>query len=157
MNRRLDESQGRCGLLKGKGHPRTGHEGLDGEQWYSSTLYLTSALIGVGGQRHAPATLPSEKDPVPILQEAGWASGPVWTGAKNLTSTGIRSSDRSVRSESLYGLSYTGPNNELVYTRRVYAETYDLFCTIRHAVAQQGAVQEDAECTRTSEMREFSF
>jgi len=24
------------------------------------------------------------KDPVPILQEAGWASGPVWTGAENL-------------------------------------------------------------------------
>ena len=24
------------------------------------------------------------KDPVPIVQEAGWASGPVWTGAKNL-------------------------------------------------------------------------
>ena len=23
------------------------------------------------------------KDPVPILQEAGWASGPVWTGAKS--------------------------------------------------------------------------
>jgi len=25
------------------------------------------------------------KDPVPILQEAGWAPGPVWTGAENLT------------------------------------------------------------------------
>ena len=24
------------------------------------------------------------KDPVPIVQEAGWAPGPVWTGAKNL-------------------------------------------------------------------------
>jgi len=24
------------------------------------------------------------KDPVPIVQEAGWASGPVWTGAENL-------------------------------------------------------------------------
>ena len=23
------------------------------------------------------------KDPVPILQEAGWAPGPVWTGAKS--------------------------------------------------------------------------
>jgi len=31
------------------------------------------------------------KDPVPILQEAGWASGPVWTGAENLVPTGIRS------------------------------------------------------------------
>ena len=25
------------------------------------------------------------KDPVPIVQEAGWAPGPVWTGAENLT------------------------------------------------------------------------
>ena len=24
------------------------------------------------------------KDPVPILQEAGWAPGPVWTGGKSL-------------------------------------------------------------------------
>ena len=24
------------------------------------------------------------KDPVPIVQEAVWASGPVWTGAENL-------------------------------------------------------------------------
>ena len=23
------------------------------------------------------------KDPVPILQEAGWATGPVWTGGKS--------------------------------------------------------------------------
>jgi len=24
------------------------------------------------------------KDPVPIVQEAAWATGPVWTGAENL-------------------------------------------------------------------------
>jgi hypothetical protein len=28
--------------------------------------------------------LPPEKDPVPIVQEAGWAPGPVWTGTENL-------------------------------------------------------------------------
>ena len=48
-------------------------------------------------------------DPVPIVQEAGLASGLVWTGAENLTSpTGIRSPDRPARSESLYRLSYPG-------------------------------------------------
>ena len=26
------------------------------------------------------------KDPVPIVQEAGWTPGPVWTGAENLAS-----------------------------------------------------------------------
>jgi hypothetical protein len=25
-----------------------------------------------------------EKDPVPVVQKAGWAPGPVWTGAENL-------------------------------------------------------------------------
>ena len=49
------------------------------------------------------------KDPVRIIQEAGWAPGPVWIGAKNLIPTGIRSPDLSARSESLYRLSYPGP------------------------------------------------
>jgi len=46
------------------------------------------------------------KDSVPIAQEAGWAPGPVWTGAENLASTGIRSPNRPARSQSLYRLSY---------------------------------------------------
>jgi len=44
------------------------------------------ALEGVRGQSHAPAALYPGKDPVPIVQEAGWASGPVWTGVENLAS-----------------------------------------------------------------------
>jgi hypothetical protein len=47
--------------------------------------------MGVGGQWHAPAAFTPGKDPVPIVQEAGWAPGPVWTGAENLALTGIRS------------------------------------------------------------------
>ena len=45
------------------------------------------------------------KDPVPIVQEAGWAPGPVWTGEKFRPH---RDSipDRPVRSQSLYRLSY---------------------------------------------------
>ena len=73
---------------------------------YSSTLSLTSALVGVGGQSHAPADLPPWKDPVPFVQEAGWAPGPVWTGAESLAPTRIRSPDRPARSQSLYRLSY---------------------------------------------------
>jgi hypothetical protein len=41
----------------------TGHEGPEGEWKYSSTLSLTSALDGVGGQLHAPASLPPGKRP----------------------------------------------------------------------------------------------
>ena len=45
------------------------------------------------------------KDSVPILQKAGWAPGPVWTGGK---SRPHRDSipDRPARSQSLYRLSY---------------------------------------------------
>ena len=46
------------------------------------------------------------KDPVPIVQEAGWAQEPVWTGADNLAPIGIRSPDRPARSQSLYRLRY---------------------------------------------------
>ena len=45
-------------VVKGKGQPLTDHGGPVGEQRCSSTLSLTSALDGVGGQRHAPAALP---------------------------------------------------------------------------------------------------
>ena len=45
------------------------------------------------------------KEPVPIVQEGGWALGPVWTGEK---SRHHRHSipDRRTRSQSLYRLSY---------------------------------------------------
>jgi hypothetical protein len=46
------------------------------------------------------------KDPIPVVQEAGWASGPVWTGAENLVPTGIRFLDRPSRRQSLYQLRY---------------------------------------------------
>jgi len=41
------------------------------------------ALDGVGGLPHPPAASTPGKDPVPIVQEAGWAPGPVWTGGKS--------------------------------------------------------------------------
>ena len=45
------------------------------------------------------------KDPVPIVQEAGWAPGPVWTGAENFAATGIRSPGRAAGSQLLCRLS----------------------------------------------------
>ena len=68
--------------------------------------------MGVGGQPHAPAAFTPGKDPVPIVQEAGWAPGPVWTGAENSPPTGIRSPERPAHSESLCRLRYLGPFNE---------------------------------------------
>ena len=45
------------------------------------------------------------KESVPILQEAGWAPGPVWTGGKSRPHQDSIP-DRSARSQSLYRLSY---------------------------------------------------
>ena len=64
--------------------------------------------MGVGGQHHTPAALPAGKDLVPIVQEAGWASELVWTGAENLHLTRIRSLDHPSRSKLLYLLCYPG-------------------------------------------------
>jgi hypothetical protein len=91
--------------VEGKGHALTGHECPEEEWRYSSTLSLTTALDGMGGQYHAPAALPPG-DPVHIVLKAGWVTGPVWTSAENLARIEIRSPDRPARSESLYLLSY---------------------------------------------------
>ena len=40
--------------------------------------------MGVGVQHHDPAAFTPGKNPIPILQKAEWASGPVWIGAENL-------------------------------------------------------------------------
>jgi hypothetical protein len=80
---------------------------LGGEE-NSSFSFLTSALDGVSGQRHAEAALyPGKGPPVRIVQEAGWAPEQVWTQRlqeKFFASAGIepRSLGRPVRSHTLY-------------------------------------------------------
>ena len=77
------------GKGKGKVHPRTGHEGPEGEEMYSSTLPSTMALDMGGWSAPRPDRITPGKDPVPIVQDAGWAPGPVWTGAENLSPPGF--------------------------------------------------------------------
>jgi len=55
-----------------------------------------------------PLFTPGE-NPVPIVQEAGWAPWPVWTGAENLASTGIRSPDRPASSSVAIPTELPGP------------------------------------------------
>ena len=51
-----------------------------------------------------------ETDPVPVVQEAEWAPGPVCSGEINLVPLpGVRSRERPARSESLYSLRHPGP------------------------------------------------
>ena len=51
---------------------------------YSSTLPSPLALDAGGQSAPRPGRFTPGKDPVPVVQEAGWAPGPVWTGAENL-------------------------------------------------------------------------
>ena len=100
-----DKDKGK-GKPKVKVRPRAGHEGPKGEK-YHSTFSLTSALGGGGWSTPRSGRFTPWKDPVTIVQEAGWAPGPVWTGAENLAPTGIRYPNPS--SPSLYRLSHPGP------------------------------------------------
>ena len=56
-----------CSKGKGKVLPRTGREGPEGEQMYSSTFPSTSALDGGGWSTTLPGRYSPGKDPVPIV------------------------------------------------------------------------------------------
>ena len=84
-------------LVKGKGRPRTGHKGLEGEQWYSCTLSVTSTPDGGGQSTSRPGRFTDGEETWYLLYT------PVWTGVQNLPPppTGIRSTDRPARRKSL--------------------------------------------------------
>ena len=69
---------------------------------------MTTAVEGgEGSTSHPGLSLPPGKDPVPIVQEAGWAPGPVWTGAENLAPRpGFDPRTVQPVAQSLYRLSY---------------------------------------------------
>ena len=76
---------------------------------------MITALEGGEGSASRPGRyLPPGKDPIPTVQEAGWAPGPVWTGAENIAPTGIRSPDLPARSQ-------------LLISKEKYIITYVLF------------------------------
>ena len=67
---------------------------------------MTAALEGGEWSAARPGrTLPPGKDPAPILQEAVWAPGPVWTGGKSRPHWDSIP-DCPACSQSLYRLSY---------------------------------------------------
>jgi len=77
-----------CGRVlkdKGEGHLVTGHEIPEAEWGYSCTLSLTSALDGGWVVNATPRPFyPRERSPVSIVQDAGWAPGPVCAVIENL-------------------------------------------------------------------------
>jgi len=83
--------QARCGPEVGRGIALLFHDRGTRRGWVVSSMPRPHFTPG--------------KEPVPILQEAEWAPGPVWTSGK---SSPHRDSipDRPARSQSLYRLSY---------------------------------------------------
>jgi len=99
-------------MIPSKVHPTTSHETPTGggvEVQLYSFLNLGARWKWVVNGTPRPF-YPQRRNLVPTVQEAGWASGPVWTGAENLAPTGIRSPDRPNPSQSLYQLRYPGPD-----------------------------------------------
>ena len=100
---------------------RTGHEGPEGKERYSSTLSLTSALDGSCGQRHSPAVLPPGMIHYPLHRRLGLPQCRSGRMQKILPPTWILSPDRSAHRELLYQLRYPGPSyqngSNLIITR----------------------------------------
>jgi hypothetical protein len=59
-----------------------------------------------------PGRFTPGNEPVPTVEEVGWAPGPVWTDVEKLALTGIRSQDRPAGSKSLYRLRYPGQHSQ---------------------------------------------
>ena len=72
--------------------------------------------MDMGGHHEASVALASGIDSVPVLEQAGWDPGPIWTCEKNLAPPliGIRTPDRPDGSDSLYRLNHSDPNFEVV-------------------------------------------
>jgi hypothetical protein len=87
-------------------------------QLYS--VFKISVLEGGEGVSVTPRPLlTTEKDTVPIVPEAEWTPGPVWTGAENLASIRIRSPDCPARSQSIYALIYPAHLNNILSCKNV--------------------------------------
>jgi hypothetical protein len=72
-----------------------------GELGYSLLKHNFSSRKGwMVRATHCPV-YPRKRDTVSIVQEAGWASGPVWIYAGNLTPTRVRIPDGTDPSELL--------------------------------------------------------
>jgi hypothetical protein len=111
----------------------TDHEGPERGEDYCSTPSLTLALDSGRVVNATPRQFHfRERDQVFILQWFGWATGPLWTGAENLALTEIRSSDLPAHSESLYRLSYPGPNVHVIIQKACQRQALD--CTFRGSI-----------------------
>jgi hypothetical protein len=74
-----------------------------------------------------PGRFTPGKDPVPIVQEAGWAPRPVWTGAENLAYTGIRSPDRPAVTSRCIGWDIPAAPSQQTQAQKILVAMATLF------------------------------
>jgi len=65
---------------------------------YISSLFTSSTLEGSGCSAPRPGCFTPLKDLLPVVQEAGWVTEPVWMLTENFAYTMIRSQGRPSRS-----------------------------------------------------------
>jgi len=81
---------------------------------------------GEGSASHPSCSLPPGKDPVPIVQEAGWAPRPVWTGVENLAPLGFNPWVMQPIASCLYKVGVLKswvpgcPNDKILYCSEYY-------------------------------------
>jgi hypothetical protein len=102
-----------CYKGKGKVHPITGLEGLEGERGAALLFLDLGARRGWVVSTTPRPFYPRERPGTHCI------GGPVWTYAKNLAPTGIRSPDRPARGQSLYRLSYPARSSFAIATSSV--------------------------------------
>jgi hypothetical protein len=92
--------------VKVKVHPCTGRTAHRGSRGIALPYHDHDTRRGWGVSVTPRPLFTSRKGPVPIVEEAGWAPGLVWSGVENLAPTRIRSPDRPACSHLLYRLRY---------------------------------------------------
>ena len=108
----------------GQGHPVTCQCRHKGEVEVRLYSFFNLGAMGMGCQRHAPASLLWERVPVPIVLEAGWAPRSAWTGMARYNllphrelNRGSSSPWRVVTSTTLVRLPLRTPDHYLICSR----------------------------------------
>jgi hypothetical protein len=106
-------------------------EVIGGGSRYSSNLFTTSALdTGQWSASRPGRSLSAEKGPtVPIVQEAGWVTEPVWTEVRGTILSPLpeiepQSPGLPVRRQTPYWLSYTNSvNSSAIFSKKICPRT----------------------------------
>ena len=101
--------------------------------------------------------LTPRKDLVPIAQEAGWAPGPVWTGAENLAPHRDSIPDRPARSQLLYQLCCPAPHCRMEWVKYTGINYFNVIAKnilflVNRAIPSVVMVTNEAQCTGNVEL-----